>query len=427
MYLFKFEKSDIFHNTVKAYPKSDFFLYDRQIYYNNNVQVSGALSSSILGVPSGYISLYELNIDRSSSYYTTDLSSLDNHKKAEQSTIYPFIYKSSERQFYRRPYPGIKGLSTGSFIAAAGGKQLSGSYPFSSSISKLYFHGDYGTHALSQSRSKIIALENTLNYYQKWSPHFAFSSSLFGSNLWPGCSRSYLSSSLGLINIPAIFYGSSMRKGSVNLKYYISGTLIGELQDERRNGELIQVGPVGSPQSASIAGVVLYNEGFILLTGSWDLSEGQHKEAYTGSIPSAPSWDNFGQTISGSPGPLSVETHSSSYGLYFEGVEKIPTLTMLAHLKKGAANFTNNPTFVKYGEKYYTSGSKTFYENSNAQIKNIVKTDYSDVTGSFEKITYVSRINLYDENKNLIGIAKLANPVRNREQDEFSFKLKLDI
>ena len=57
----------------------------------------------------------------------------------------------------------------------------------------------------------------------------------------------------------------------MDLKFYITGTLVGQLQDVNRNGELIQVAPSGSTGSGSVAGVVLYTEGFVVLTGSWSL------------------------------------------------------------------------------------------------------------------------------------------------------------
>jgi hypothetical protein len=52
---------------------------------------------------------------------------------------------------------------------------------------------------------------------------------------------------------------------------------------------------------------------------------------------------------------------------------------------------------------------------------------YNNDTGSFRKETYISKIGIYDDQKNLIGIAKMATPVRKRENDQFTFKLKLDI
>ena len=54
------------------------------------------------------------------------------------------------------------------------------------------------------------------------------------------------------------------------------------------------------------------------------------------------------------------------------------------------------------------------------------KYPYTEETGSFKKETYISKIAIYDEDKNLIGIAKVATPVRKRENDQFTFKLILD-
>ena len=73
------------------------------------------------------------------------------------------------------------------------------------------------------------------------------------------------------------------------------------------------------------------------------------------------------------------------------------------------------------------SGSFTYKENETVQIKNIVSSSYVDPTGSFEKQTFISRIGIYDKDKNLIGVAKVANPVKKTEDREFTFKLKLDI
>ena len=67
---------------------------------------------------------------------------------------------------------------------------------------------------------------------------------------------------LTLICIPSIFYGSSIKKGSVNLKFYLSGTLIAQVQDSYKNGELMQVtGSIYAQSQApdgtgSVAGVV---------------------------------------------------------------------------------------------------------------------------------------------------------------------------
>ena len=55
----------------------------------------------------------------------------------------------------------------------------------------------------------------------------------------------------------------------MDLGFYITGTLAGRLQDTKKNGELIET---YGPNVGGVAGVVLYNEGFLVLTGSWALS-----------------------------------------------------------------------------------------------------------------------------------------------------------
>ena len=61
------------------------------------------------------------------------------------------------------------------------------------------------------------------------------------------------------------------------------------------------------------------------------------------------------------------------------------------------------------------------------EIKNVVSSSYADPTGSFEKTTYISKVGLYDGNKNLIAIAKVATPVRKTVERDFTFKIKLDL
>jgi len=66
-YFFNFKKSDKLINVVKTYPGVSFAIYSGSTYYNNRHDLTGAFTSSILGAPPGYVSLYEQNIDRSGS------------------------------------------------------------------------------------------------------------------------------------------------------------------------------------------------------------------------------------------------------------------------------------------------------------------------------------------------------------------------
>ncbi len=51
---------------------------------------------------------------------------------------------------------------------------------------------------------------------------------------------------------------------------------------------------------------------------------------------------------------------------------------------------------------------------------------HTDHTGSFQKETYISQIGIYDEDRNLIAVAKLATPVKKTEERDYTFKLKYD-
>ena len=390
MALYEFGPNDIFHNQIKTYPQYDFIIYDTKTYLNKRTQISGAFTDSVPMVPPGYVSLYEVNVDRPTG-----------------SMIYPFIVKDGSLTSFQTI------TATEFSTDFAYGDVMTGSYPLSSSISIEQY---YNPADACPDRAHVNALRNTLNYYKYLSPHYAFSSSLGNKG----------SQSLTLVSIPSIFFGSSMKKGEVNLKFYLSGTLIGELQDERQNGELIQVGPSGSNGSGSVAGVALYNEGFCLLTGAWDLHS-THTENYNTSCspgvlnPLSPSWMLWGSMADDIP--------SSSFGFTFKGTNKVPVVTMLAHAPRGELNNSNNPTFIASGQDgklVPMTSSQIYRESDTIEIKNTVSSSFPDPTGSFAKQTFISKIALYDENKNLIGFAKLAKPVKKTENREFTFKMKLD-
>ena len=60
-------------------------------------------------------------------------------------------------------------------------------------------------------------------------------------------------------------------------------------------------------------------------------------------------------------------------------------------------------------------------------MKNTVSSSYSNHNENFNRQVYISKVAVYDEYKNLIGIATLANPVLKEEDQDLAFKIKLDI
>ena len=137
-----------------------------------------------------------------------------------------------------------------------------------------------------------------------------------------------------------------------------------------------------------------------------------------------PTWVNFAQTISAS----APQVLSSSFFLGFSGSHKVPVITLFAHAGKGDLNHSNNRTYVdKNTQVLMTSGSTGYTQNPEALIKNVVSSSYLDPTGSFTKTTYISKIGIYDKNKNLIAIAKMATPVKKTPSRDFTFKIKFDV
>ncbi len=388
MSLKKIKQNEIFVNQVEFNPTTNFFVYDGKTYLDKKVQVSGAFTSNVGNVPIGHINLYELNVDRNSS--ATGL-------------IYPFLTKEGS-------LTSFKTISTTSFNSDFSyGDTITGSYPLSASISRDY----YQTGSI---RTKVQALQNSLNYYLYLSKYYSYSSSLGNK----------ATQELNLISIPSIFYGSSIEKGSVDLSFYVSGTLVGQLQDKNKNGELIQIGPSGSNGSGSVAGVVMYTEGFIILTGSWGLSPKADYLSDPSNLVSG-SWVIFGAGMAGSEIYNSGSLPSASFDITFNGVHKVPVMTFLAHAKRGELNNSNNPTFISSGSYNIITGSNSYVEDKYRPPANVVSSSYSDPESYLEKTTFITKINIYDDTKNLIGVAKVAKPVKKTQDRDLTFKLKLDL
>ena len=212
----------------------------------------------------------------------------------------------------------------------------------------------------------------------------------------------------------------------------MTGTLIGELKDQNKNGELIQTGPVGSTGSGSVAGVVLYNEGFMLLTGSWNLDNSASVDYTNESSASFSSWLYYGVGANdGTPvdSDSNLSRLSASFDLNFSGTNYVPVITMFARAPSAELNYSNNPTYINLTQSNaltFFSSSVAYVESSEQKIKNTIKSPYTDPTGSYKPQTFISKIGVYDENKNLIAIAKVATPVKKTEDRDLTFKLKLD-
>tara|TARA_R110002074_G_scaffold29966_2_gene85351 strand:- start:156 stop:1283 length:1128 start_codon:yes stop_codon:yes gene_type:complete len=371
-------------------PKFDFVMYNGSAYINND---GDNLGQNII---TGTVNLYEYNVDRNGT---------------AQGLIYPYVTRDTGLVFrtnkltedqYRELHPDIK--------------VITGSYPLTSSISRQYFSPHVypfpdGTSAAIDSyvadRKELIALQNTMNYYRYMSDKYHYV-------------NSYVSGTVNMLQIPTAIFGEQIKKGTVNLKFYYTGSLIDEARDLKQNGELVST--MGST-SGSTVGVVLYNEGFVLLTSSADISSNADKYT-TGAALYNASWQYFGASATG------LAT-ASLFSISFEGTQKVPSMTCFATAQPGDLNNSQNPTWISSSDSNWrditsvdTSG---YIEPDKTKIKNTIHSQYCNYEEEFQKQTYISRIGIFDKDKNLIGIATLANPVQKKEADNYTFKLKLDM
>ncbi len=144
MPLYPFGANDIFYNRIKTHPKSDFWIYNRKIYYNNKGVDAGSFHSQSLHVQPGFVSLYEMNVDRS--------------QNVAGQMIYPFITKDSG-------ISAFKTVSTNDFNSGyLYGEQIAGRYPLSASIAiedrKDTTLGHDIRADLTSGRPHILALKN---------------------------------------------------------------------------------------------------------------------------------------------------------------------------------------------------------------------------------------------------------------------------
>ena len=104
---------------------------------------------------------------------------------------------------------------------------------------------------------------------------------------------------------------------------------------------------------------------------------------------------------------------------------------MFATAQPGELNNSTNPTWLSSSNGNWRErtevGTRGYVEPRQLVIKNTIQSQYCDFEDEFSKQTFITQVGIFDEDKNLIGVAKLANPVIKKEIDEYTFKLKLDL
>ena len=191
-------------------------------------------------------------------------------------------------------------------------------------------------------------------------------------------------------HIPEMFYHRQIATGSVlmTVKSFIRGAYYGnDLVQYWVDDGLGRIWSVSnetstwnSVGSVQVSGAVFYNEGLIVFT---------HTD------------QRWHQQLRGGEGE---EPHVK---LQFRSVNPIKTMVFMCRMAPGEVNASNNPTYYIVDE----TGKRWAH----------------DWNKSNEATTYISAIGLYNEERQLVGVAKLAQPIRKRERDAVDIKLRLDL
>lgn len=438
MHRFKFNPDDLFINRLKTYPEYNVFIYQGRMHLN---RASG----------SGGLVVYDVNRNRTTDLISPFISS-SSDRPVFKSQLYQPLMKgppTSDRYNISAYWDQINGSGRLSAYPTENGTIFTETYSSESPISRKLTsrvsnfqasYWDLEDGSLVPNRSYTYpahnvtasALQSAARKYTTLSPHFIFSGSndterTFLTNFLNGRNLVEDDNDINFIFIPSMYYGSSIKKGSVQLNFYITGSKLATCADINHNGELI--GTTGST-SGHVVGLVMYDEGVILLTSSLDLETGPTPNIrYNGDSATPSSWLHYGTTLNDGitfSAAAQLTIASASYDLNFKGTTYVNTMTMFAHARKGHLNHSNNPTYRDLTfARSFTTGSGQTYAEGDSPIANVVSASY--VSASFEKTTYISKVHIYDEDGNLIAITSMAKPVKKELEDEFTFKMKLDL
>ena len=200
-------------------------------------------------------------------------------------------------------------------------------------------------------------------------------------------------SRLAVVHVPSAFYGRQIATGSVELvcRAYSSGSygLIRTLVDDGRGGLYIS----GSVCSSSLAdregyrgvewnkvGNVFYSEGLVVIKDPALIDIGGRNGQH--SAVAAPTTELL--------------------QFSFKGVSRLPSKVITCRLEPGDANCSANSTF-----------------SSLDSDGHLVRTAPS---GS----VYITTVGLYDHRRRLVGVARLASPMRKRDRDRLAIRLRMD-
>jgi hypothetical protein len=194
-----------------------------------------------------------------------------------------------------------------------------------------------------------------------------------------------LNNELAVISIPQIYYGEGVKIGSVRLEDEQSG----KIYEDDGYSNLIDSG-------SNVAGNIFYDRGLVILT----------RDIVSGSV-------------------------LSQYTLNFRSTKTIYENEILLSVLESEFNVSQNPTAVDYDAdgKFGKIKLHSIQSNVNPNVfSGFGEYDYSsslDTTGSY-LAPYITTIGLYDDDLNMVAVAKLPQPIKSMPDYPLNFIVRFD-
>ena len=194
-----------------------------------------------------------------------------------------------------------------------------------------------------------------------------------------------LNNEFAVISIPQIYYGEGVKIGSVRLEDEQSG----KLYEDDGYSNLLDSG-------SNVAGNIFYDRGLVILT----------RDIVSGSV-------------------------LSQYTLNFRSTKTIYENEILLSVLESEFNVSQNPTAVDYDAdgKFGKIKLHSIQSNVNPMVfSGFGEYDYSssfDTTGSY-LAPYITTIGLYDDDLNMVAVAKLPQPIKSMPDYPLNFIVRFD-
>jgi hypothetical protein len=196
-----------------------------------------------------------------------------------------------------------------------------------------------------------------------------------------------------VLHLPSMMYGRQVATGTLQMtcRAYDNQGIVRTIVDDGRGGLYMSGSNLRKISGEDVRGVawrkvgnIFYAEGLAVITD--------------------PSLLDFGNYLEGD-----WSQNSDPLEVRFRGDQRINTKVFMCRLGQAQAAGSNNPT----------------YSWVDSRGTPVTTDDVVRIKGS-QPLTYVTAIGIYNEERQLVAVAKIAQPIRKREKDKLNIKLKMD-